>query len=669
MVRNQRQGKSSKAPLADCPEPVRPLSPEVSTSVPSSSSSGWFSKPSKWFGSTPNASSSTSGTGKEKEVLRKRSLDIKRTLGAGSETVRAPMPERSITPQSSTSQMATPSSSSKFFMRRPTFSHPTTPHQSKASHPPLPPLPTATTPSSTAHRGQPTHFVPLTDDSFDITASGNTLASASRKPWSRSVDDLSKLLGKASGGGSDGISAGGGHSGFWGQRLPGRGKGGSELPQSTSFPPTESVAYPAGAIKPDSVPKPANRPRRKTNSLAGHALLSSASAAQQASGVPPRDGRPDWAKEYDGVMRSKMSSPPGLGGGTLKSSESSPVLNLAAGSPPTNFTSSAGWRSVSQETKGNSSGKATDKHYRSHSHSLLGLGVGNSANPSMLKEEATVAAHIMAASPPSTSAPLHVESDRGPTVEINVYSTLQTPKVSGRQSPSSTSPSAMTGNPAISSPILTPSQADRFERQGLAVSPTHRSGSTPPSPLPSPGLYAPGGSSSVSTSVTSFATPNTVPQALPSSANSSASFPIHSPSNVALSPLTAYDTGRSAKRASQMVTRSGFLLKHPLPANAIRSAVNSPNPSTGHFKPSPSPGHRQAQDYFDTPVGGGGHSPHPKSLDLTKGWKPYKVVIKGSKLCFFKPPSDRRAAIEALFPTALVAEPVSSSVDLNFAYV
>lgn len=40
---------------------------------------------------------------------------------------------------------------------------------------------------------------------------------------------------------------------------------------------------------------------------------------------------------------------------------------------------------------------------------------------------------------------------------------------------------------------------------------------------------------------------------------------------------------------------------------------------------------------------------------LSKGWKPYKLVLKGSKLYFYKPPSDRNAAVKDLFPTELVA--------------
>ncbi|KZT03884.1 uncharacterized protein LAESUDRAFT_728564 [Laetiporus sulphureus 93-53] len=39
---------------------------------------------------------------------------------------------------------------------------------------------------------------------------------------------------------------------------------------------------------------------------------------------------------------------------------------------------------------------------------------------------------------------------------------------------------------------------------------------------------------------------------------------------------------------------------------------------------------------------------------LSKGWKPFKLVLKGSKLYFYKPPSDRSAAVKELFATELV---------------
>ena len=42
------------------------------------------------------------------------------------------------------------------------------------------------------------------------------------------------------------------------------------------------------------------------------------------------------------------------------------------------------------------------------------------------------------------------------------------------------------------------------------------------------------------------------------------------------------------------------------------------------------------------------------NFTLAKGWKPFKTELKGSKLYFYKPPSDRSAAIKELFPTGVV---------------
>ena len=45
---------------------------------------------------------------------------------------------------------------------------------------------------------------------------------------------------------------------------------------------------------------------------------------------------------------------------------------------------------------------------------------------------------------------------------------------------------------------------------------------------------------------------------------------------------------------------------------------------------------------------------HQAHSFLSKGWKPYKVELKGSKLYFYKPPGDRATAVKELFPTSLV---------------
>ncbi|KAF9476860.1 hypothetical protein BDN70DRAFT_811544 [Pholiota conissans] len=60
------------------------------------------------------------------------------------------------------------------------------------------------------------------------------------------------------------------------------------------------------------------------------------------------------------------------------------------------------------------------------------------------------------------------------------------------------------------------------------------------------------------------------------------------------------------------------------------------------------------------------------SVSLSKGWKPFKLELKGSKLYFYKPPGDRANAIKELFPVGLVPptdeeedEPNNSDVSAN----
>jgi len=49
------------------------------------------------------------------------------------------------------------------------------------------------------------------------------------------------------------------------------------------------------------------------------------------------------------------------------------------------------------------------------------------------------------------------------------------------------------------------------------------------------------------------------------------------------------------------------------------------------------------------------HPYHAPNLTLSKGWKPFKLELKGSKLFFYKPPGDRAAAVRDLFPVDLVS--------------
>ena len=50
------------------------------------------------------------------------------------------------------------------------------------------------------------------------------------------------------------------------------------------------------------------------------------------------------------------------------------------------------------------------------------------------------------------------------------------------------------------------------------------------------------------------------------------------------------------------------------------------------------------------------------NFTLSKGWKPFKAELKGSKLYFYKPPSDRSAAVKELFPTSIVPPSLEDDV-------
>lgn len=77
------------------------------------------------------------------------------------------------------------------------------------------------------------------------------------------------------------------------------------------------------------------------------------------------------------------------------------------------------------------------------------------------------------------------------------------------------------------------------------------------------------------------------------------------------------DTPVDQRRMSQVIHIAGFLSRHP----SITSAG----------------------------------APPLNQYALMKGWKPFKVVVRGSKLLCYKPPSDRAAAIRELFPQGTVS--------------
>ena len=66
------------------------------------------------------------------------------------------------------------------------------------------------------------------------------------------------------------------------------------------------------------------------------------------------------------------------------------------------------------------------------------------------------------------------------------------------------------------------------------------------------------------------------------------------------------------------------------------------------------------------------HQHQYMNLSSAKGWKPFKMELKGSKLYFYKPPHDRAAAVKELFPTEIVpasGEPEEEEGEAEFLLV
>ncbi|KAI6043474.1 hypothetical protein EDC04DRAFT_2890865 [Pisolithus marmoratus] len=108
----------------------------------------------------------------------------------------------------------------------------------------------------------------------------------------------------------------------------------------------------------------------------------------------------------------------------------------------------------------------------------------------------------------------------------------------------------------------------------------------------------------------------------------------NAPASSLLAPPPAQETperddAMNSKRTSQIVYSSGFLNRMADPA-----LVNT-----------------QTRPYSTA-----------LNFTLAKGWKPFKAELKGSKLYFYKPPSDRSAAVKDLFPTGIVPPSLEEEV-------
>jgi hypothetical protein len=231
---------------------------------------------------------------------------------------------------------------------------------------------------------------------------------------------------------------------------------------------------------------------------------------------------------------------------------------------------------------------------------------------------------VQAHTPASSSGPKTPGSTpRAPTGHVHVRSHSLTPRLSsklGGAKPAAVAPPMpsrpvappMSSRPTASSTASSGSERERL-RQGEKARDRKRTASSDKmSSVGSGAATRPGfpwaGAGS---------TPASSPGAGPSSPRLQPAPP------VIVETAPAGEIGK-ARRTSQIVHQSGFL-------NRLATFVPPPleNPDLWVYAaPTPAPA-------------------------LTKGWKPLKAVLKGSKLYFFKPPNDRVAGVKALFPEGI----------------
>ncbi|KAF9784053.1 hypothetical protein BJ322DRAFT_1109900 [Thelephora terrestris] len=188
---------------------------------------------------------------------------------------------------------------------------------------------------------------------------------------------------------------------------------------------------------------------------------------------------------------------------------------------------------------------------------------------------------------------------------------------------------------------FTPRLASKFAPPKLALvppSPTRkvslssasdRDLTTPSSASRSAFPFGLGSSSKPNTPVTSVhPPPPTKSYSLPLPTSGSLS-PLLDPPKI-IEPSDANES-RESRRTSQIIHQSGFI-----------NRLGSFNPATINQ-----------------------HGNHAGAL--SKGWKPFKLILKGTKLYFYKPPNDRAGAVKELFPTELVAAFEEAGLDADGA--
>lgn len=190
-----------------------------------------------------------------------------------------------------------------------------------------------------------------------------------------------------------------------------------------------------------------------------------------------------------------------------------------------------------------------------------------------------------------------------------------------QQTPSHTHTRSHSFTPRLASKLVPPKLAlvpPSPSRKGSVSSTRDQDLTTPSSASRSAFPFGLGSSSKPTTPTltSTHPTPPTKSYSLPLPTNSSPTPLLDPPKIIEPTDATEY---RESRRTSQIIHQSGFI-----------NRLGSFDPTTINR-----------------------HGNHTGAL--SKGWKPFKLVLKGTKLYFYKPPNDRAGAVKDLFPTELVA--------------
>ncbi|KAH7929515.1 hypothetical protein BV22DRAFT_1080692 [Leucogyrophana mollusca] len=379
----------------------------------------------------------------------------------------------------------------------------------------------------------------------------------------------------------------------------------------------------------------ANEPRASTSSVGRKPKISR-----------PTDPRP--------IMASFQSEP-------RLSNASKSVLDLST-QPPRSFESSQPFPSSSQPSSPESSRGLGDLRTISRKGwSKSADDLGNFSSPPYSPVDVTFQHRVQEyRNRSNSSATLH------PTSSSNAYPTRHPfPTIVTSENLSSSPPDSSTFPPesAISISISSPTSESFPAQTGTTATHTRTHSFTPrlASKLSAPKLgFAPSspkrkgsgserdgddiektgaGSSPSGRGVFPFSlgSPSSSKQTFPSSSTNAGQSTnmVHAPS--LLAPPLIGEPGdhqeglRDSRRTSQIVYSSGF----------INRLADAPPSLYSQYRP------------YSTAA----------NLTLSKGWKSSKAELKGSKLYFYKPPSDRSTAIKELFPTEVIAAVEDEEVD------